>query len=57
MSISIDNATDKGMVMVSGSKLTEDNCTELSRALNVAHIKPIYWLFPVGSKVGDIYYS
>ena len=43
--------------MVGGSKLTEDNCTELSRTLNVAHIKPVYWLFPVGSKVGDIYYS
>ena len=45
------------MAMVAGSQLKEDNCTQLSGALHVAHIKPVYWLFPVGSKVQDISYS
>ena len=37
--------------MSSDGKFNEDNCQNLSAALNVVHVRPVFWLFPIGSKV------
>ena len=39
--------------MLSGAKFNEDNCQNLTGALNVVHVRPVFWLFPIGSKVWE----
>ena len=39
--------------MLSRAKFNEDNCQNLTPPFNVVHVRPVFWLFPIGSKVWE----